>query len=44
MTDFEIYVERYCKKHRCSVEEAKKHALVKNVQKYYNETNKGVVR
>ena len=44
MTDFENYVERYYKKHGCSAEEAKKHTLVKEVQKYYNETNKGVVR
>ena len=30
-----VYVERYCTKHGLTVEEAMKHELIKEVQKYY---------
>ena len=33
----DIYLEKYCEHHGCSVEEAKKHAMVREVEKYYNE-------
>lgn len=33
--DFKRYVDRYCTKHRISVEEAIKHALVRDAGKYY---------
>lgn len=37
MGDFERYLERYCKKHEISPEEAKEHYLVKEVKVYYEE-------
>lgn len=37
MSDFEAYLERYCKKHNITKEEAEAHALVKEVKKYYEE-------
>lgn len=43
MGDFELYLERYSKSRRCSVEEAKEHALVKEVEKQYKENEKEVV-
>ena len=33
--DFKRYVDRYCTKHRISVEEAIKHALVRDAGEYY---------
>lgn len=33
--DFKAYVDKYCKKHKCTVEEALEHALVKDVYEYY---------
>lgn len=35
MSDYEQYLEKYCKKHKISKEEAEKHALVKEVKKQY---------
>ena len=32
--DFKNYVERYCKKHKCTEEEALKHKIVQEVYKY----------
>lgn len=43
MNDFEEFVARYSKKHEITPEEAKTHALVKEVQAYYEELNKGVI-
>lgn len=43
MGDFELYLERYSKSRGCSVEEAKEHALVKEVEKQYKENEKEVV-
>lgn len=42
MNDFEEFVARYSKKHEITPEEAKTHALVKEVQAYYEERDKGV--
>ena len=39
-TDFQEYVERYCKKHKCTVEEALKHKVVEDVCEHYKEHNK----
>lgn len=43
MNDFELYLERYSKSRGCSIEEAKEHALVKEVEKLYKENEKEVV-
>lgn len=42
MSEFEAYVQRYAKGNNISVEEAKQHALVKEVEKHYNGTDKDV--
>lgn len=34
-SNFEMYLERYCVKHELTKEEAMKHALVREVEKYY---------
>ena len=34
---FRDYVDKYCKTYRCTVEEALKHEVVKQVCKYYTE-------
>lgn len=34
-SDFKEYVDRYCKKHKCTVDEALTHALVKEVYELY---------
>lgn len=41
--DFNAYVERYCKKHQITPEEAKEHLLVKEVRKYYESEEGGLV-
>lgn len=41
--DFEAYVKRYCKKHKITPEEAKEHALVKDVRKYYETEEGGLI-
>lgn len=33
--DFKEYVERYCKKHKCTFEEALQHKVVVDVGEYY---------
>ena len=38
--DFKTYVEAYCKKHKCNVEEALKHKIVECVCEQYKENNK----
>lgn len=40
MDNFEEYVQKYAEKHGISVEEAKTHAIVKNVKKSYGEDEK----
>lgn len=37
------FVERYCIKHKCTQEEAKTHAIVKNVMNYYEHVNDGKI-
>lgn len=37
MTDFELYLEKYCAQNKITKEEACRHALVKEVMKLYNE-------
>ncbi len=34
-SDFEEYVEKYCRTYNVTPEEAKKHKLVQNVKEYY---------
>lgn len=34
---FRVYVDKYCKTYRVSVEEALEHQLVKDVCRYYSE-------
>lgn len=36
-SDYELYVERYAKDRGITPEEAKEHAIVKDVEKYYKE-------
>lgn len=38
MSDYEEYLERYCRKHKITKEEAESHALVKEIKKYYEES------
>lgn len=40
MDDFELYVQRYAKKHEISIEEAKEHALVRAVKRSYEGADK----
>lgn len=42
MNDFEQFVQKYATKHGISVEEAKQHALVKAVERYYNSADKEI--
>lgn len=35
--DFKDYVDKYCKKHGCNVEEAFKHELIKGVYEQYKD-------
>ena len=37
--DFNAYLKRYCEKERCTLEEAKEHAIVKEVKRYYDEVH-----
>lgn len=38
-SDYEIYLKRYCEKRRLPKEVAESHALVKEVKKFYEESN-----
>ena len=40
MNDFELYVQKYAKKHEISEAEAKQHALVKAVENHYENGDK----
>lgn len=44
MAYIDDYIKRYCVKHEISREEAEKHALVKEVAKYYEYANKGKIK
>ena len=35
--DFKSYVDKYCNKHKCTVEESLKHKIVEEVYKQYKE-------
>lgn len=37
--DFEKYVSRYCEHYNINSESAKKHKIVQEVKKYYEDTN-----
>ena len=46
-SDFELYVEKYCSKHRIAPDVAKTHYLVRDVKSYYDEqetANKGKIQ
>lgn len=42
--DFKRYVDRYCKKHRVSVDEALQHYLVQMAGRQYKEQSETVVK
>ncbi len=44
MNDFELYLEKYCRTYGYSEEEAREHALVKEVKKYYDEIGRTITR
>lgn len=39
--DFELYLDKYCKKHGITPEEAKTHKMIRDVEAYYRELYKG---
>ena len=39
--DFDLYVSKYCVKHKIDRETALKHALIKEVEQYYKSAEKG---
>ena len=39
VTDFDIYLERYCEMYHVTPEQAKEHVLVKEVKKMYEEVD-----
>ena len=39
--DFDLYVSKYCVKHKIDRETALKHALVKEVERCYKDAEKG---
>lgn len=41
--DYESYLERYCKSHNLTPEEAEKHKLVQEVKQYYERVQAGKV-
>lgn len=41
--DYEDYITRYCKTYGYTLEQARKHALCREVEKYYNGKNKSAV-
>lgn len=40
-SNFEVYLEKYCKQHNLTSEEAIKFKLVQEVKKYYESDQKG---
>ena len=38
--DFKEYVDKYCKKHKCTVDQAFAHALIKEVSEHYKNKEK----
>jgi hypothetical protein len=43
MAEIDEYIEKYCVKHEISREEAEKHAIVKEIAKYYEDAKKGEI-
>ena len=44
MSDFEVYLEKFCSQHNLTSEEAKEHRIVQEVKAYYEEKEKGVIK
>lgn len=40
ISNFELFLTRYCAKHECSKEEAMTHKVVQDVKEYYDEEQK----
>ena len=36
--NFKEYIDKYCKKHKCTIEEALKHKIIEEVYEQYKET------
>ena len=43
MTKLQEYIEKYCKKHEVTPEEARSHSMVKSVAEYYEHVNDGKI-
>lgn len=43
MTKLQEYIEKYCKKHEVTPEEARSHSMVKAVAEYYETVNIGKI-
>ena len=43
MTKLQEYIEKYCKKHEVTPEEARSHSVVKAVAEYYETVNIGKI-
>lgn len=43
MTKLQEYIEKYCKKHEVTPEEARSHSVVKAVAEYYETVNVGKI-
>ena len=43
MTKLQEYIEKYCKKHEVTPEEARSHSVVKAVAEYYETVNIGEI-
>ena len=43
MNEFDGYIERYCREHKISREQALQHAIVKECGKYYENAQKGKI-
>lgn len=43
MTKLQEYIEKYCKKHEVTPEEARNHSVVKAVAEYYETVNVGKI-
>ena len=43
MAEIDDYIKKYCVKHEISREEAEKHAIVKEIAKYYDDVKTGKI-
>lgn len=43
MSEIDQYIEKYCKKHEVTPEEARSHSVVKAVAEYYETVNVGKI-